>query len=333
MIKINPKKNQQSKKDNNLLIIGSEGFLGTILVKNLIKKKYFKNIVGVDNCVFGNFNNKYKKFKLLKKNYKDLDKNFLKKFNFIIDLANISNDPSSELNPKFTLINNYLNKKKFFKKLSSIKKYVYASTCSVYGKNKNLVNENSKLSPISVYSKSSLNYEKFIKKNKIPFTILRFGTLFGWSERMRYDIAINKLIRDAYFGKSIEVLGGEQFRYFCFNETAAEVIENSLIDKKNKFKNKTLNIGNFNIKILDLAKKIYSYFDDKVKFKHEKFNTDNRSYKVSTRTMNLINKKYLSKKYINYAISLTVKKIKRDKFPYDKNKVTLNAYVDLLKKK
>lgn len=55
MIKINPKKNHQLKKDNNLLIIGSEGFLGTILVKNLIKKKYFKNIVGVDNCVFWKF--------------------------------------------------------------------------------------------------------------------------------------------------------------------------------------------------------------------------------------------------------------------------------------
>ena len=196
-----------------------------------------------------------------------------------------------------------------------------------------MVNENSKLSPISAYSKSSLNYEKFIKKNKTPYTIFRFGTLFGWSERMRYDIAINKLIRDAYFGKSIEVLGGEQFRYFCFNETAAEVIENSLIYKKKEFRNKVLNIGNFNIKIIDLARKIYSYFDDKVKFKHEKFNTDNRSYKVSTKTMNLINKKYLSKKYINYALSKTVKKIKGDKLPYDKNKVTLNAYADLLKKR
>ena len=333
MIKIVSKKIHQIKKYDNLLIIGSEGFLGTVLVKNLIKKKYFKNIVGVDNCLFGSFNNRYKNFKLLKKNYNNLDKNFLKKFDLIVDLANISNDPSSELNPKFTLINNYLNKKKFFKKLTNVKKYIYASTCSVYGKNKNLVNENSKLSPISVYSKSSLNYEKFIKKNKIPFTILRFGTLFGCSDRMRYDIAINKLIRDAYFGKSIEVLGGEQFRYFCFNETAVEVIENSLLDKKKKFKNKVYNIGNFNIKIIDLAKKIYSYFGDKVKFKHEKFNIDNRSYKVSTKSMNLINKKYLSKNYINNAFSKTVKKIKGDKFPYDKNKVTLNVYAGLLKKR
>ena len=176
------------------------------------------------------------------------------------------------------------------------------------------------------------NYEKFIKSKKIPFTILRFGTLFGWSLRMRYDIAINKLIRDACFGKTIEVLGGEQFRYFCFNETAAEIIEHSLIDKNKKFKNKTFNVGNFNIKIIDLAKKIHSYFGNKVEFKHEKFNTDNRSYKVSTKTMKLFDKKYLTNKYINSAIYNTVKKIRSDKYPYDKNKVTLNVYANLLKK-
>ena len=322
-----------NKKNDNLLIIGSEGFLGTTLVKKLIKNKHFKNIVGVDNCLFGSNNNKYKNFKLVRKDYKKLDKNFLKKFNLIVDLANVSNDPSSELDPKFTITNNYINKKKFYKKLLNIKKYVYASTCSVYGKNKNLVNEKSKLSPISVYSKSSLNYEKFIKKNKIPFTILRFGTLYGWSNRMRYDIAINKLIRDACFEKTIEVLGGEQFRYFCYNETAAEVIEYTLLDKKRKFKNKILNIGNFNVKIINLAKKIHSYFGKKVKFKHEKFNTDNRSYKVSTKTMNLINKKYLTNKYINNSINNTVKKIKSDKFPYAKNKVTINVYSELLNTK
>ncbi len=321
------------KKQDNLLIIGSEGFLGTVLVKNLIKKKYFKSIVGVDNCLFGSFNNKFKNFKLVKKNYDNLNKDFLNKFNLIVDLANISNDPSSELNPKFTITNNYVNKKTFYQKLSNVKKYIYASTCSVYGKNKNLVNENSKLSPISAYSKSSFNYEKYLKKNKIPYTILRFGTLFGWSDRMRYDIAINKLIRDACFEKSIEVLGGDQYRYFCFNETASEVIESCLIDNKKKFKNKTLNIGNFNIKIIDLAKKIYSYFDNTVKFKHEKFNIDNRSYKVSTKTMKKINKSYLKTEYINSAILSTVNKIKADKKPYDKKKITLNVYTDFLNKK
>ena len=100
------------KRDKNLLIIGSEGFLGTVLVKRLIKSKSFENITGVDTCIFGKFNNKYKEFKLIKKNYKDLSKTFLKNFKYIIDLANVSNDPASELDPKFTIKNNFTEKKK-----------------------------------------------------------------------------------------------------------------------------------------------------------------------------------------------------------------------------
>lgn len=318
--------------DNKILILGSEGFLGTVLVEKLIKANKFKSITGVDTCLFGKFNNKYKSFKLVKKDYDKLDKKFLTNFSYIIDLANVSNDPSSELNPNFTNINNLKNKKKFYKKLQNVKKYIYASSCSVYGMNKNLVNEKSKLAPISVYSKSCLNYENFLRKNKIPHTIFRFGTLFGWSKRMRYDIAINKLIRDACFNKSIEVLGGDQYRYFCFNKTAADVLINSIYDVKNFYNNKVFNIGNFNIKIIDLARKIHKYFSKNVNFRHEKFNLDNRSYKVSTFTMSKINKNYLSKKYIDNAFSETIGNIKKDKKPFDTKKITLNVYANILKK-
>lgn len=317
---------------NKILIIGSEGFLGTVLVEKLIKIRKLSDITGVDTCLFGKYNNKFRSFKLYKRDYKNLTKKFLKNFDYVIDLANISNDPSSELNPNFTNTNNLINKKKFYKKLSNVKKYIYASSCSVYGMNKNIVNEKSKLAPISIYSKSCFNYEKYLRKNKIPYTILRFGTLFGWSKRMRYDIAINKLVRDACFKKSIEVLGGDQFRYFCFNETAADVIINSLFDKKNFYFNQTFNIGNFNIKIIDLAKKIYQNFSKNVNFKHEKFNLDNRSYKVSTFTMSKINKLYLSKRYIENAISETIKKIKKDKNPFDSKKITLNVYANFFNK-
>ena len=112
------------KKDKKLLIIGSEGFLGTVLVKKLIQSKNFENITGVDTCIFGKFNNKYKNFKLIKKNYKDLSKTFLKNFRYIIDLANVSNDPASELNPKFTIKNNFTEKKKFIKNYKMSKVYL-----------------------------------------------------------------------------------------------------------------------------------------------------------------------------------------------------------------
>ncbi len=200
-----------------ILILGSEGFLGSVLVPYLKREKNI-HITGVDKCFFGANNKKSLNFKFIKKDYNLLPIKFFKSFNIIIDLVNISNDPASELNKKFTYQTNFLNKKKLYKKLEnlrSLSKYVYMSSCSVYGNNNNLISEKSKPKPISLYSKLCLKYEEHLKKKKkIPYTIMRLGTLYGWSERMRYDIAINKIIRDMIFLKKIEILGGTQLRFF-----------------------------------------------------------------------------------------------------------------------
>ena len=88
----------------NILILGSEGFLGSVLVPNLLKNGHA--VVGVDKCFFGKNNTKSNKFKLHQTNYKNLSKEFFLGFDVIIDLINISNDPASELNRKFTNITN-----------------------------------------------------------------------------------------------------------------------------------------------------------------------------------------------------------------------------------
>ena len=191
----------------NILILGSEGFLGSVLVPYLNKSNF--KITGIDKCFFGKNNKKIKNFKFYKKDYNLLDVKFFKKFDYIIDLVNISNDPASELNQKFTYLTNFLNKVKLYKKIKNVNqlsRYIYMSSCSVYGNNKNLINEKSLPKPMSLYSKLCLKYENYLRsENKIPFTIMRLGTLYGWSPRMRYDIAINKIIRDMFFLKKIEI--------------------------------------------------------------------------------------------------------------------------------
>ena len=98
-------------------------------------------------------NKKNKKFKFYKKDYNQLPKKFFQKFEIIIDLVNISNDPASELNKKFTYQTNYKNKIKLYSKIKNLKnisKYIYMSSCSVYGNNKNIINEKSKPEPTNV---------------------------------------------------------------------------------------------------------------------------------------------------------------------------------------
>ena len=135
-----------------ILILGSEGFLGSVLTPYLLKNNGHFEITGVDKCFFGMNNKRNKKFKFYKKDYNQLSKNFFQKFEIIIDLVNISNDPASELNKRFTYQTNYTNKLKLYSKIRNLKnisRYIYMSSCSVYGNNKNLINEKSKPKPQS----------------------------------------------------------------------------------------------------------------------------------------------------------------------------------------
>ena len=89
------------------------------------------------------------------------------KFNLIIDLVNISNDPASELDKDFTNKTNYENKIKminYLKMSENLDNYVYMSSCSVYGNNSKLITEKSVTKPISLYSKLCLKFEKHLKK-------------------------------------------------------------------------------------------------------------------------------------------------------------------------
>ena len=319
-----------------ILILGSEGFLGSVLVPYLINNDNI--VVGVDKCFFGRNNTPNKNFTLYKKDYNHLPKKFFKDFEFIVDLVNISNDPASELNKMFTNTTNYLNKLKLYKKIENNKKtlrYIYMSSCSVYGNNKNLISERSKPKPISLYSKLCLKYEEYLKKrNKIPFTIMRLGTLYGWSERMRYDIAINKIIRDMIFSKKIEILGGTQLRFFCHNQFACDVINQIITENKKQTINKVFNIGNFNTNIIQLTKKILKLTKIKNVNIHHEINTiDKRSYEVSIKTAKKFQNKINLNKLTNESILKTFHFIKKDQDPFSKQKVTLNVYKDFLDKK
>ena len=320
----------------NILILGSEGFLGSVLLPYLKKSNY--KITGVDKCFFGKYNKNLKNVRIIKSDYAKLNKKFFGQFDFIIDLVNISNDPASELNKKFTRKINYENKVKLYQKiknLKNIKRYIYMSSCSVYGNNKNIINEKSPPRPISLYSKLCLKYEEYLKKNKkISFTILRLGTLYGWAPRMRYDIAINKIIRDMIFNKKVEILGGEQLRFFCYNKFACNVIGNIINNSNKNTLNKTFNIGNFNTNIIDLTKQILKLTRFRnASIYHEKHNIDKRSYKVSTKSA----KKFITKNNIlsnltEKSILDTFKKIGRDKKPFLKRKITLTIYKEFLQK-
>ena len=147
----------------NILVTGGCGYLGTVLVEKLLNKKY--KVIVIDNMWFGNYIKKNKKLTIIKDDFRNINKYKLPKIYSIIHLANIANDPSAELNPNLSWEINVLGTEILmnYAKNKKIKKFLYASSGSVYGiKKEKKVTENLELVPISLYNKTKMIAEKII---------------------------------------------------------------------------------------------------------------------------------------------------------------------------
>ena len=207
----------------NILISGGAGYFGTFLTQELLKNCnvyvydmfYFPWLIKNKNKI------KHKeRLKFIKKQLKDVKTEDFRNIDVVLDLNGISNDPSSELNPAHTwkLNNNYRRKFALIARKAGVKRYIFNSTCSVYGYSKKITFENGKKNPISTYAKANLKAETFIfglRKNNFKVNCLRNSTLFGFSNSMRLDLVVNVWVYNLIHNKNIIIDGdGEQYRPF-----------------------------------------------------------------------------------------------------------------------
>ncbi len=279
----------------NVLVTGGAGYIGSILSRILLKKGY--NVTVLDRLFFGNESlaEIIDQINLIKDDIRFFDPNFLKKIDAIFDLAALSNDPCGELDPKKTMEINYQGRVRVanLAKKYLVKKYVFASTCSVYGFQKGLINEKSKLNPLTTYAKASINAEKEIlplADKKFSATVLRQATVFGFSHRMRFDLAVNGMTL-GYFkeGKIPIMRDGKQWRPFInVNDTSRAFIK-VLESEKELVNGQVFNVGSNdqNIQIFNLAKLVAEACN--LPFNYEWYgDCDTRSYKVNFNKINEI---------------------------------------------
>ena len=276
-----------------ILITGGSGYLGTVLVNKLIKKNY--KIINLDSMFyFSSLNNQKIHKKIINFIGVTEDKYILDeifsnyKIHTVIHLSGVSNDPTALLDPALTEKSNVFATKLLVKiaKKNKVKKFLFASSCSVYGftGEKIVVNEKSKLNPLSEYSKSKVKGEKIIikEKNKNFFVnCLRMGTLYGPSPRMRFDLALNTMVGSAIQEKKIIIHGGDQWRPFLHVDDAADAFIKLIKNENKKLNGQIYNVGanSENVQIKDLAYIVKSLVP-KSKIKFSK-NFDNRSYKAN----------------------------------------------------
>ena len=202
-------------------------------------------------------------------------------------MACISNDPSFELNRKLGQDINFNAFEPLVKisKESGIKRFIYASSSSVYGikKEKN-VNEEMKLEPLTDYSKFKAECEKVLKKyqsSNFTTVTIRPATVCGFAPRQRLDLVVNILTNLAFHKRSITVFGGNQLRPNIHIDDMVEAYLLLLMTPNNKIAGKTFNAGFENFSVEKLSLDVKSVIGDDVKLVFSKTD-DNRSYHISS---------------------------------------------------
>jgi nucleoside-diphosphate-sugar epimerase len=195
-------------KNKKTLVVGGAGYIGGALVDNL-----GSDVTILDSLVY---EDRYlKKVQFLNADIRDIDnyKDFINGFDNVIFLAALVGDPACAVDKKLSYDINVTPVKWLADNFNG--KIVFTSTCSVYGKNDNLIDETAEPNPLSVYAETKLMAEQYLNTTRPESLIYRLGTLYGIGDthsRLRLDLVVNVLTLRASLGQELHVFGGDQWR-------------------------------------------------------------------------------------------------------------------------
>jgi nucleoside-diphosphate-sugar epimerase len=244
------------------MVTGAGGYIGTQLVKDLLAQEY--KVMAVDRYFFGMDPMKdfvgNKSIEILKKDIRDLTGKDFVGVDVVCDLACLSNDPAGEIDPQLTYQINRDGRIHVAKtaKEAGVKQYILSSSCSVYGQGEEpKLTEKSPTNPISVYAKSTLQAESAnldIADNNFSVTALRNATVFGLSNRMRFDLVVNLMTLTAFQKGQIIVMGGGlQWRPLVHLSDVSRAFISVIKSPIEKINKEVFNIGLDNFQIRNLA--------------------------------------------------------------------------------
>jgi nucleoside-diphosphate-sugar epimerase len=277
-----------------VLVTGGAGYIGSVLVRILLKEGYFVRVI--DNLKFGGesilelLNNE--NFEFIKgdvRNEKEVGKN-MEGIDFIVHLAAIVGDPACAKEPELARDTNLSSSMNVYKIANEygVKRMIFASTCSNYGKSKDpdaYLNEDSQLSPVSLYAETKVAFEQFLLKqpstNICKPTCLRFSTVYGLSPRMRFDLTVNEFTRDLASGKELVIFGEQFWRPYCHVQDLARSVLTAIKAEEGKVAFNVFNVGDTNENYTKkmLAEEMLKQLPESV-IKYVEKKEDPRDYKV-----------------------------------------------------
>lgn len=284
-------------KVKNVLITGGAGYVGAILTPKLLNKEYRVKVLDLfiygEDVLDGVKDNPG--LELIKGDIRDqaLLSKALKGCDAVIHLACISNDPSFELNPNLSRSINYDAFEPLVRisKESGVKRFIYASTCSVYGvSSAENVTEGHPLMPITDYNKYKGLCEPILltyQSQDFTTVVIRPATVYGYSPRQRLDLTVNILTNHAFNLNRITVYGGTQMRPNIHIEDITDLYCMLLELPDDKIAGKIYNAGYQNRTVADLANIVRDVVVEEVPGRPEPEvitvpSDDPRSYRISS---------------------------------------------------
>ena len=274
-----------------VLVTGAGGYIGIPLCSELVNRGY--KVIALDRFFFGQDKfgelSRHPSVQLIVQDIRDVDVSSLENVYGVIDLAGLSNDASAEIDPELTRqinLNGGCCLAKAAKKMG-VRRYVYASSASVYGHGiKTHLVESDDCRPQTLYAQSKLEVEKQLKALESPSfepVILRNATIFGLAPRMRFDLAVNIMTLRAWKDRVIYVMGGgEQWRPFIHVNDVVQVFVRGLEADSDLVAGQIFNVGDdgMNYQIRQLAQFVLDVIPN-VKVHHIPDDPDKRTYNVS----------------------------------------------------
>jgi nucleoside-diphosphate-sugar epimerase len=242
----------QSNPIRNVLVVGGAGFVGSVLIPKLLDRGYHVKVM--DSLVYGDEGIRHLKgrprFELVDGDLRSLESivRCSRDADAVVHLGALVGDPACALDENLTLEINLKATRNLAEVARGIgvRRFIFASTCSVYGATDDLLDETSALGPVSLYARSKMESEQLtlaLDNHEFSTVALRFGTFYGLSPRPRFDLIVNMLVAKAIHDKHITIFGGEQWRPFLHVDDGAEAIVKCLQAPVEAVKGHIFNVG------------------------------------------------------------------------------------------